>query len=651
MSDTERQDFELGIADRIAAPLLRIEKLLTSCATWLDKLDKATKQGGFMANLSKSSGAAIEHLQAIEKMLKRSEKQWLKLHEAASGKSSGGFMGGLLGNLNMASVGMGILGKAVDGVGWALHKGYEYGKEFVSTVVEAAKQRGLIMTAYEVMLGSRGAAEKQLQKTLDISSLTPASNTQVVDMTKRLLTGQFKGRDLDATRAAALDIQAAFGDSRMSQFINTMTKLRSRGEARNSDVNSFGMYINARGIRENVAKQIPALGYKEGAYDNVMDRKVQDLIKHHGVSDVVMGVAVQRALMEELKQKSLGSYAKKKGIESLAGILSNMEEIIPTFLMRLDIDHFKGIQELKRFLGDILSFFNLGTKEGKMMAQVVEELINELFGGLKNITREDMGKFFRGGVEMAKRLTNVIREAWGWMDKLLHGNADDLLAATAEVLVEVGKFLGYGIWQGFKAAAGFGGREDRRPHSENFADKREALIKQGMVPGTPVFEAALRSPTAASFNRASGTTGGTIPGLPTFDPSGKFPEPAGPPAALATPTTGPELAGVPAGATLAALRKIGQEGAKGLIEGASGPEGLDNRSPSHKMRRVGEMGAMGFVGGFVGGAEDGMRRGGGGVTIHGDLNINVSADSVSEEMRFREWLDRVLEEEAEAMAA
>lgn len=663
--DSGHQEFELSIADRISGPLMRMEAHLQRVAGVLDKLDKATKQGGFMANLAKNSGASLQQLNAIQKQLIQSQKQWAKLHATANGGggSGKGFFSTLTGGASAASFGLGLLGKAVDGVGWALQKGYEYGKSFVSVIVEAAKQRGLVMTAYEIMLGSRGKAESQLQKTLDIASLTPASNMQMVDITKRLLVGGF-AKDgmarLDSNRAAAADIQAAFGDNRMNQYIYTMTKVKSRGEARNSDINSFGMYINARSIRENIARQMASqLGYKEGAYDNVMDRKVQDLVKHHGVSEAVLEVAVQKALMEELKQKQLGAYAKKKGIENLAGLLSNLEEIIPTFLMRLDIDHFEGIKELKRFLTDLLDFFRLSTPEGKALARVVEELVNELFGGLKNITKDDMGKFFRGGVEVAKHLVSIIREAWGWMDKLLHGNADDLIESTGYVLVEVGKLLGLGIWKGFMAAMGFGDRSDRRPYSVNVGERRKELERQGITPDNPLYDAMLNAPSQEEFLRRFPNLRRNLPSGPRLDMNGKMPEPTtpavyGPPAppvvsggaAMPAPAAGPKLDVI--GDFEGDAKKIGEMGARGFLEGAGGPDGLDNGSPSKKARKIGQYGALGFLGGLEGTMD---RGGGGGVTIHGDLHVNVSTDSATEEMRFKDWLLRVLRDEVEEVTA
>lgn len=701
-AETERQEFELSVADRISGPTNKINEALNKAAGTLDKLQKATKGGAnFADNLAKSSGklqgltddlkknsdamgvwidkagrmrnaagrfvgtgggggssgggggggrsgGAGGPLGSLLDQLKQSEREFEKLHAASNGPN--GFFASLLGKLTPASMAMGVLGKTVEGVGWALKQAWEFGKGFVTTIVEAAKQRGLLMTAYEVMLGSREKAEKQLQKTLDIASITPASNIQTADMTKRLLTGGFTGRRLDATRAGAMDVQAAFGDNRMNQFIYTMTKAASRGEARNSDINSFGMYINARGIRENIAKMMGAqTGFKEGkAYDNVMDRKVQELIKHHGVSSAVLEVAVQKALMEELKQQKLGAYAKKKGIESLAGLLSNLEEIIPTFLMRLDIDHFAGIKELKRFLTDLLSFFSLGTKEGKMMAQVVEDLTNELFGGLKNITRDDMAKGFRAMVTVAKQLQVIIREAWGWMDKLLHGNADDLIASTAEVLVEVGRLLGMGIWEGFKAAMGFGGRQGRRPFEpDNMDERRRALERQGHKPGDPVYEAGMRAPVGA-FKRMYPGTAKMGEGGPRLDMSGTLPVVPATPGAPGVPTapSGVKLEPLPPD-FLEKARELGENGGKSYIEGLAGPEGLDTGSPSKKAKRIGKYGAEGYLSGLESGAE----KGGAGVTVNGDLNIHVQADSVTQYQTFRDWLTQALQEEAEGMGA
>lgn len=363
-----------------------------------------------------------------------------------SGRGSGGaggVFGGLATSLHYVTAALSIMKAGFD-------HAYDAGKKLVHVLVEAAKERGLTMTAYEIMLGSREKAGKQLSKTLDIASLTPSSNMQVVDWTKGFLTAGFQGRRLDAARAATSDIQAARGDAMAKNMQFWFTRVASQGEASNSAVNRVGAYVNARYIRENMARMLGnKVGYKEGKYDDKTDRAVREALSDHQVNSNMFEVAVQQAILRQFKQTQLGSYSKKKGIESLAGVLSNMEEIIPTFLMRLDIDEFKGIKELKRFLFDILSFFNLGTKEGKEMAKVVEDLTNELFGGLKNITKEDMSQFFQKAVVAARWLVGAVRDLWTEIGGLIKQTEKGGLSGFIE---QMGDAFGRGFGRAMEAA-------------------------------------------------------------------------------------------------------------------------------------------------------------------------------------------------------
>lgn len=372
----------------------------------------------------------------------------------AAGKS-GGFLGeiakfGESGFASSLSAGLSIAKVGISAIVEVMKYGWEYGKLFVSSIVEAAKERGLLMTALEVQLGSREAAGKQLNKTLDIAQLTPASNQQMTDLTKRLYGAQFKGGRLDAARAAWADVQAFGGNSAAEKVAFWTSRVASRGTALTAGVSGFGKAgISERFIREEMAKELGAkVGYK-GQYSDKIDAAVQAAISDKQVSSGIFETATQRAILRVLKQKELGAYAKKKGVESLAGVLSNVEEMIPTFLMRLDIDQFKGIQELKLFLERVLNFFKLGTDEGKVLARVIEDLTNALFGGLKNIREEDLKKFFYDAVKAAETLIQVVKDLWSTFDKLIHGGSlADVISGASDVFIGVGKMIGQGILAG-----------------------------------------------------------------------------------------------------------------------------------------------------------------------------------------------------------
>lgn len=526
---------------------------------WWDSQIKKQDAAAARAAQRAEAAAAKEQQRNLRSL---SERYGFRLtHPKSSGEHDEGGSGGGAFGMSMFGGGagmaktagfLGVVGLALAGIKKAVEVtvdvmkiGAHYGWEMAKALTEAAKERGLVMTAFEIQLGSREKATKQLNKTIDIAQLTPSSNMQVIDLTKRLLTGGFSGRRLDLARAAYADVQAAHGTARAENLSYWLMKTGSMGEASNSAVNRVGAYINARFIREEMAKQLGSkVGYKAGGpYTDAIDRAVREALTDKQVSSGMFETATYNALLRSLKQKELGAYAKKKGVESLAGVMSNIEEAVPSFLMRLDIDEFAGIKELKRFLGDILSFFTLGTKEGQQLAKIVEDLTNELLGGLKNITRDDMSRFFYKAADAARILLKVIKDAWGVVDQLLHGDPSGVLSSMASVLVGVGKFIGIGIWEGFKEAA-FGGP---KKGVTDMKQLRATMQQQGVAESTTkLLTEGVTTNYEAYQRRGNETLGGYL---------GPYREDAGP---YAAPAAGSLPAGAPEGAI--PLPKYGEGG-------------------------------------------------------------------------------------------
>ena len=349
------------------------------------------------------------------------------------------------------------LGLLKSGLFSIVDRGFDFGKSIVKTLAEAARDRELLMTALKIQLGSEEKANAQLNKTLRIAQLTPASNLQVTDLTKRLLGQQFTGRRLDAARATWADVQAFGGDKAARQIEFWMSRTAARGEASTAAVSGISKAgISERFIREEMAKQMgKSVGYKDGeAYTDTHDKAVRDAISQRKVSSGTFETAVERAVLRTLKQTELGAYSKKKGRDSLAGVMSNIEEAVPTFLMGdfgkggIGIESFPGIKELKRFLADILSFFDITTKEGKELAKIIENLTNELFGGLQNITKADMSRFFSEAAGAASELVKVIHSAWDLIGELIRDTSGKGLGGALE---SAGKIFGTAVGEAIAA--------------------------------------------------------------------------------------------------------------------------------------------------------------------------------------------------------
>ena len=521
--------------------------------------------------------------------------------------------------LAAASAFAGGLTGAIGGVIDLLKSGIDYGIKFGKTVIEAAKERGLVMTALETQLGDRDQASALYGRMLKLAQLTPSSNQQIISFGKRFLTSQFTGDKFDAALKASIDLQALHNDNIAGQYVYLLQKVKSKGVAMRGDMNSVSRYISGSFVYDSLAQQ---LGYDKEKDPTKRVKMVQDAMAGRKVSGEMFISATQEGLLKMVKQKALGSYGIKKGTESLAGVLSNIGELHETFLQSFDIDKLPGITSLNRFLADFMSFFDVTTKEGKVLQGVVSDITNAMFGGLDAITKKDMAGWLDGAVNVAKKLVTLIQDLWKWVDKILHGKWGEAFGAAINVLIDVAHVIGAAIWEGIKAAMPGIGGGDGKTASEM---ARQLLGGGGETPSA--------APLPSNWNGRSGEF--SVITMPQ-------PLPAGEGVLARQPAYGvPDLAGM----TRESMKDVGQAGAEGFKEGAAGREGLDNRSPSHAMYKIGMLGAEGFKRG----ARDGM--GGAGLAIYGDVNVTVQADSAEERVKFQSWLLEALREVQEEAGA
>lgn len=179
--------FGLDFADKITAPLFKLERQLERLVELPNKVAKSVE------NMNKMLG----------------ETKNLALAAASA------FAGGLTG--------------AVGGLIDLLKSGIDYGIKFGKTVVEAAKERGLVMTALETQLGDRDQASALYGRMLKLAQLTPSSNQQIISFGKRFLTSQFTGDKFDAALKASIDLQALHNDNIAGQYVYLLQKVKSKG--------------------------------------------------------------------------------------------------------------------------------------------------------------------------------------------------------------------------------------------------------------------------------------------------------------------------------------------------------------------------------------------------------------------------------------
>ena len=406
--------YTLQIVDKILAPLNGILAAAEKVNGTLERMESLTNKGLGFAKMATGIGLAVGGL--------------LTLKGAVEGV-------------------IGVLEKAAEG---AIH----FGKMVIDTARFSAQSKG----AFDLFLG-KGQGERSFQAALRFGNILPMDEREVVRQAVSLASAGYKGKQLDAVNAALADVYALRGESYRSnlEFHFLRLKNEAKPEARDVKMAAIDTGVGMEGIMRQLFK---AKGVAIPKTLHAMEELYDAMKKDGRVNGNDVANAILRAIQERMDEgQALGSTAKRLGIGTLGGLITNLQAAPERFLMQIGVEKFAGIQKLKDFLQRILEFFDVGSVHGQHLAKAAEDLADALFTGLDKIKGDDLARFFSSAVAVAERFVELVKAAWGWMDQLLHGDTSGFAKATASAVLEIGKFIGQGIWEGFKSA--FGGGEDK----------------------------------------------------------------------------------------------------------------------------------------------------------------------------------------------
>lgn len=549
----------------------------------------------------------------------------------------------------------------VSGVTTIADKLFDVGKGFAETVVEAAQFRQNALTGLEYMLGSKQEAVEIFAQAQRLATETPLDTDKVISGVKQLVTAGFSGKESMTLFRAVADQASKFADDQGMQdkVISAFSRVKGRGVATGEDLESFRVAgFRAEGVAEalmenpNLApafrkfkRESPMGGparwvTKEQATDEEKLSAVRSLLGRGQVGVYTLLNAAIKSL--EKNKNQIGEFAKKagggdpaKGIRgSLTGTISNFKAAYTDLLKSTDLQDWKGIQAFQDFLTRVTAAFNPASESGKRLLRIFEDITNEIFGGLGRLDETKISGFITKIADMAKSLVGFLHEAWDWLSRLLDGGdiGDDL----GDILIDVAKYIGAGIWEGVKNAGSIVKDRDvernRRFQSKygitrEFAESkaselgisskqfaktymaaREAFYKAG---GTVDFS---QMSTGMSAERGLGTKGKSAQDL-IFE-------------AISSRS---EFADQFAKATFNTMAAVGEAGGAGLEFGAK--KELQIQSPSKTMAEIGRYAAEGLVDGTKAGVKEMPASGGlGGVVINVTVDGQATGAATGQEI-------------------
>lgn len=415
---TTKDTYVLEIIDKILKPLQAIEKQATAVNNTLERLEKLAAGGVGLAKMAAGVGLAI---------------------------------GGLMALKTAAGAALGILEKCAEGA-------VEFGK----SVVDATRFRSQNISGLDLFLGA-GKGEGVFNKALEFGKYLPMDEREVVKQVRELAAAGYQGKRLEAVNAALADVQALQGDASKDNLLFHFKRLQNEAKPDAKDVKmaAIDTGVGMAGIfREIYRAQGMALPADAKSTKGLF--KMEEQYEKWKRAGKVSGQDVADAILRAIQDRydgggGLGTAAVERGDKTLGGLLSNLKAAPERFLMQMQLERMPGIRSVMDFIKRLLVFFDHATPQGQRLTAVVEKMVNTLFGGLERIGPEDMKRIFEAGVRQAERLVKLVESITGKggvLDQLLHGDFSGLAAAAGGAIFEVGKFLGMGIWEGFKLAIG-----------------------------------------------------------------------------------------------------------------------------------------------------------------------------------------------------
>lgn len=413
--------------------------------------------------------------------------------------------------MNVVSKGFGFLKSAMGGpMGLAkgvIQQGISTGKDLLDTVIDSATFRQNALTGMSYMLGGDMKKARDLfEDAQRLAQKTPLDTDKVIAGIKTFLTQGFSAEESKYLYRVVADQASKFLDRpEMEQnVVNAFSRLQGRGYATSEDLESLRI-AGFRGqdvIKQlRVQKGIPELLQRMEAGGGGLDKHLAERIKSGKASEEdylseirhLLGTgqvgkytllnAATGSLYEGKDRDAAGKLAEEFGQKSLTGALSNANNAFKDLLQSMDLVNTRGFQALMGFLGKYTDMLTNAEGPGKKLRETVEGLVNALLEGLEKVTPEDLA----GVVDMigtvGQKVIGFLKEAWGWFDKLVHGD-DSFLDRLGDTLIDVGKFIGIGVAKGMKEAAlgAIGAASDTRTiqkYGTTNANLAELAIKHG----------------------------------------------------------------------------------------------------------------------------------------------------------------------------
>lgn len=249
------------------------------------------------------------------------------------------------------------------------------------------------LASFELMLGTKKAAQAFFEQAKGFGKLTPFETSDVVKSFQDLLQAGFTQQEVPIVFQALGDVAAGKGFDK--QIIDRLTlafgQIRSKGKLMGDDLRQVVEAGVGRGaIFQNIAKQ---LGIDPKTVDDYMSK---GLIK----SDVAI-----TAMLDTIRDKFSGGKELGAGMlaqaTTIRGLFSTLASAPMDMFLDIDLENSPGFKGLKAFLGNLVEALNPDNATGSKLKGLIESVVNDVGSLLGTVSMGDLTTGFAKFVELA----------------------------------------------------------------------------------------------------------------------------------------------------------------------------------------------------------------------------------------------------------
>lgn len=354
---------------------------------------------------------------------------------------------------------------------------------FAKLTIEAASMREQAIGGFEAMYGGADTAREIFADVLKIAKATKFETAEVVDRFNSLAAAGFKRNELNPVFAATADIASARTSRQGDLFQNNLERIKNLGFA---TLGTFQGAIRAGAGREGWTELGKLTGIVDPSAKEVTSKQIDQIRKALSNKDSKIDAdtaitALLNAVREKYDHESgnLGDYARKKGIDSLAGLLSNLKDSLQDTIAGLPLEKFTEVVEngqkkkvfempnfagFKTFLQDVNSFLMQDEETSGRFQNLIKNLVEDVFS-LFNIGQANgesgTKAFLMKVLEGAEALEKQVKRFFFWIrDTVIPGildtvtNPEGIWVGIKTTLLSIARQVGGAIYEGAKGAFG-----------------------------------------------------------------------------------------------------------------------------------------------------------------------------------------------------